>query len=202
MIVFYHPEAQAPPCFQPGAPAYTTGTVLPAILGHRPALPLGRARRRAHVQGLASGPGAPRTWTRPRPPRPPSGAARFAGDGARPAHPVDPGPGRRRRWAPDAGSDGGQRRRSRGRPHAALAPSGASATGQGLERAYAVAAGYNLNRAALQVRVYSDGFARGATVSAVVTYDVVLNDIPFLRWTNLRLTDSHAERVDLYRSYR
>ena len=198
MIVFSHPEAQLT-LLQPGAPAYTTGTVVPAILGHRPALPLAAPDVERIVQGLVSGAG--------RPPNPNPAPAAERGSALLETALVLPilltlglgvvGVGRLTQARMGVSAVAREAARS-----AALAPSGASATGQGLERAYAVAAGYNLNRAALQVRVYSDGFARGATVSAVVTYDVVLNDIPFLRWTNLRLTDTHAERVDLYRSYR
>jgi hypothetical protein len=196
MIVFSHPEAQLT-LSQPGTPAYTTGTVVSAILGHRPALPLGGPDVERIVEGLVSGAG--------RAPSPAPAAAR--GSALLETALVLPvlltlglgvvGVGRLTQARMGVSAVAREAARS-----AALSPGGASATDRGLERAYAVAAGYNLNRAALQVRVDPGGFARGGTVSAVVSYDVTLNDLPFLRWTNLRLTDTHAERVDLYRSYR
>jgi hypothetical protein len=196
MIVFSHPKAQLT-LHQPGAPAYTTATVVPAILGHRPALPLAAPDVERIVEGLASGAG--------RVPSPAPAAER--GSALLETALVLPillslglgviGVGRLTQARMGVSAVAREAARS-----AALAPSERAAIGQGLERAYAVAAGYNLNREALQVRIDPGGLARGATVSAAVTYDVTLNDIPLLRWANLRLTDTHDERVDLYRSYR
>jgi hypothetical protein len=85
---------------------------------------------------------------------------------------------------------------------AVLATSGSAAVSRGLERAYAVAAGYGLRAGALRVAVEPGDFVRGGAVRVDVTYDVTLDDLPFLQWTSLRLSDFHVERIDLYQSRR
>jgi Flp pilus assembly protein TadG len=66
--------------------------------------------------------------------------------------------------------------------------------------ARSVAQGYDLSQDRLTVDVESNGFQRGGTASAEVTYQVPLADLPLLNRLEVAVSSSHSERIDLYRS--
>lgn len=80
----------------------------------------------------------------------------------------------------------------------------ASSEEQGLvdarERGQAVAEGYGLSEERLSLDVTSNGFQRGGTATAEVSYQVPLSDLPLLKMVDVTVTSSHSERIDLYRS--
>jgi len=80
----------------------------------------------------------------------------------------------------------------------------ASSEQAGLADAFAtarsVAQGYDLSQDRLTVDVESNGFQRGGTASAEVTYQVPLADLPLLNRLEVTVSSSHSERIDLYRS--
>ena len=53
---------------------------------------------------------------------------------------------------------------------------------------------------ALSVDLESNGFQRGETVSASVSYDVELGGLPLLDVVDITVSSSHSEQVDPYRS--
>ena len=69
-----------------------------------------------------------------------------------------------------------------------------------LQTARSVAAGYDLSQERLTVNLDSDGFQRGGTASAEITYRVPLADLPLLNRLEVTVSSSHSERIDLYRS--
>ena len=83
---------------------------------------------------------------------------------------------------------------------AAGASSGPEAVARGLDRGRAVAEGYGLSPAALELEVDAEGFGRGGWVQARVRYTVRLSDLPILGWTALRLEGTDRERVERYQS--
>jgi hypothetical protein len=83
---------------------------------------------------------------------------------------------------------------------AAGASSGPEAVARGLDRGRAVAEGYGLSPAALELELDASGFGRGGWVQARVRYTVRLSDLPLLGWTALRLEETDRERVERYQS--
>ncbi len=69
-----------------------------------------------------------------------------------------------------------------------------------VEAARSVADGYGLSPERLTVNVESNGFQRGGTASAEVSYRVPLGDLPLLNRLDLTVSSTHSERIDLYRS--
>ncbi len=63
-----------------------------------------------------------------------------------------------------------------------------------------MAEGYGLSQDGLTVTVESNGFQRGGTATAEVTYRVPLGDLPLLSRVEVTVSSSHSERIDLYRS--
>ena len=80
----------------------------------------------------------------------------------------------------------------------------ASSEDEGLAEAFqtarSVAEGYDLSQERLTVNVESNGFQRGGTASAEITYRVPLADLPLLNRLEVTVSSSHSERIDLYRS--
>ena len=80
----------------------------------------------------------------------------------------------------------------------------ASSEDEGLAEAFqtarSVAEGYDLSQERLTVNVESNGFQRGGTASAVITYRVPLADLPLFNRLEVTVSSSHSERIDLYRS--
>jgi Flp pilus assembly protein TadG len=68
------------------------------------------------------------------------------------------------------------------------------------ERGWAVADGYGLGGEQLTLEVSSNGFARGGSATAKVSYRVPLVDLPLLKMADVTVSSSHSERIDLYRS--
>ena len=66
--------------------------------------------------------------------------------------------------------------------------------------ARSAADGYGLSANGLSVDLQSNGFARGGTVSASVSYDVGLGGLPLLDAVGITVSSSHSEQVDPYRS--
>jgi len=83
-----------------------------------------------------------------------------------------------------------------------LATASSEQTGlsEALQTARSVAQGYDLSQDRLTVDVESNGFQRGGTVNAEVTYQVPLADLPLLNRLEVTVSSSHSERIDLYRS--
>ncbi len=69
-----------------------------------------------------------------------------------------------------------------------------------VEAARSVASGYGLSQERLTVDVESNGFQRGGTAGAEVSYRVPLGDLPLLNRLDLTVSSTHSERIDLYRS--
>ena len=67
-------------------------------------------------------------------------------------------------------------------------------------RALAVAGGQGLTTARLQLTVDPGGFARGGTVRTEASYPVTLGDLPLLGLVEVRVSSSHEERIEQYRS--
>jgi Flp pilus assembly protein TadG len=66
--------------------------------------------------------------------------------------------------------------------------------------ARSAADGYGLSANGLSVDLQSNGFERGGTVSASVSYDVGLGGLPLLGAVDITVSSSHSEQVDPYRS--
>ena len=71
---------------------------------------------------------------------------------------------------------------------------------EALQTARSVADGYGLSQQRLTVEVESNGFQRGGTATARVTYQVGLGDLPLLGRLGVAVSSGHSERIDLYRS--
>lgn len=82
----------------------------------------------------------------------------------------------------------------------ATAPSEQEGIAEALDAARSVAEGYGLSQDGLTVTVESNGFQRGGTATAEVTYRVPLGDLPLLNRVEVTVSSSHSERIDLYRS--
>lgn len=82
----------------------------------------------------------------------------------------------------------------------ATAPSEYQGLAESSERARAVAEGYGLSGDRLSVRTDANGFARGGTAVAEVTYSVPLSGLPLLNLGDVTVSSTHSERIDLYRS--
>ena len=82
----------------------------------------------------------------------------------------------------------------------ATAPSEDVGVSDALGTARSAADGYGLSQARLTVDVNSNGFERGGTATARVTYQVGLGDLPLLGRVGVTVSSSHSERIDLYRS--
>ncbi len=80
----------------------------------------------------------------------------------------------------------------------------ASSEHQGLtdadNAARSAADGYGLAADGLSVDLESNGFERGGTVTATVSYDVGLGGLPLLDSVGVTVTSSHSERIEPYRS--
>ena len=68
------------------------------------------------------------------------------------------------------------------------------------EAARSAADGYGLSADGLSVDLESNGFQRGGTVSASVSYDVGLGGLPLIDAVDITVSSSHSEQVDPYRS--
>jgi Flp pilus assembly protein TadG len=82
----------------------------------------------------------------------------------------------------------------------ATASSEEAGVAEALRTARSVAQGYDLSQDRLTVNVESNGFQRGGTASAEITYRVPLADLPLLNRLEVTVSSSHSERIDLYRS--
>jgi Flp pilus assembly protein TadG len=72
----------------------------------------------------------------------------------------------------------------------------------GHQRAYQVAAGYQLSPDRLQLSVDPAGLARGGTLTVTASYQVPLDDLPAMGLVpgQLTLTARHQEPIDPYKS--
>jgi Flp pilus assembly protein TadG len=82
----------------------------------------------------------------------------------------------------------------------AAAPSEQQGIGDALAAGRSVAEGYGLLGGSLTVNVQSNGFERGGTATAEVTYQVPLTDLPLLNLLDITVSSTHSERIDFYRS--
>ncbi len=82
----------------------------------------------------------------------------------------------------------------------ATAPSEQEGLAAALAAARSVAEGYGLSPQELAVTVEANGFRRGGTAIADVSYRVPLGDLPLLNRLEVTVSSSHSERIDLYRS--
>ena len=82
----------------------------------------------------------------------------------------------------------------------ATAPSEQEGLINAMEAGRSVAEGYGLSGGGLTVDVQSNGFERGGTATAEVTYQVPLTDLPLLNLVDITVSSRHTERIDLYRS--
>ncbi|MDP9180647.1 MAG: pilus assembly protein [Chloroflexota bacterium] len=82
----------------------------------------------------------------------------------------------------------------------ATAPSEEQGLTDANNAARSAADGYGLSANGLSVDLQSNGFARGGTVSASVSYDVGLGGLPLLDAVDITVSSSHSEQVDPYRS--
>lgn len=80
--------------------------------------------------------------------------------------------------------------------------SGDEAIRWGETRVREVAAGYGLDASGLDVRILPGSFRRGGNVTVRITYDVSLSDLPAFGLIpgRARLTATHVEPIDIYRS--
>lgn len=85
---------------------------------------------------------------------------------------------------------------------AVTAPSGDEAIRWGETSGREAAAGYGLDASGLEVTVLPGSFRRGGTVTVRVAYDVSLSHLPAFGLIpgRARLTASHVEPIDIYRS--
>ena len=82
----------------------------------------------------------------------------------------------------------------------ALADTADQAQTQGTQRGYDVGAGYNLSKPALFVFVDPKKFGRCGSVTAQVSYQLNLHDLPMLGWATFTLKSDHTEPVDGFRT--
>jgi len=82
----------------------------------------------------------------------------------------------------------------------ATAPSELEGLTAGHETARSVADGYGMSQERLTVELDANGFDRGGTATAEVTYGVGLGDLPLLGRIEVAVSSSHSERIDVYRS--
>jgi Flp pilus assembly protein TadG len=82
----------------------------------------------------------------------------------------------------------------------ATAPSEEQGLTDADDAARSAADGYGLSVDGLSVDLESNGFERGGTVSASVSYDVGLGGLPLLDAVDIAVSSSHSEQVDPYRS--
>jgi Flp pilus assembly protein TadG len=82
----------------------------------------------------------------------------------------------------------------------ATAPSEQQGLTDARERGQVVAEGYGLAGERLTLDVSSNGFERGGTATAEVSYRVPLGDLPLLKMVDITVSSTHSERIDLYRS--
>ncbi|MDO8616123.1 MAG: TadE/TadG family type IV pilus assembly protein [Dehalococcoidia bacterium] len=68
------------------------------------------------------------------------------------------------------------------------------------DAARSAADGYGLAADGLTVDLQPNGFERGGTVRATVSYDVGLRGLPLLDALDITVSSSHSEQVDPYRS--
>jgi Flp pilus assembly protein TadG len=82
----------------------------------------------------------------------------------------------------------------------ATAPSEEQGLTDANNAARSAADGYGLSSNGLSVDLQSNGFERGGTVSASVSYDVALGGLPLLDAVDITVSSRHSEQVDPYRS--
>jgi Flp pilus assembly protein TadG len=82
----------------------------------------------------------------------------------------------------------------------ATAPSEEQGLTDANNAARSAADGYGLSADGLSVDLESNGFQRGGTVSASVSYDVGLGGLPLLDRVDISVSSSHSEQIDPYRS--
>jgi Flp pilus assembly protein TadG len=82
----------------------------------------------------------------------------------------------------------------------ATAPSEEQGLTDANDAARAAADGYGLSSDGLSVDLQANGFERGGTVSASVSYNVGLGGLPLLDAVDITVSSSHSEQVDPYRS--
>ena len=82
----------------------------------------------------------------------------------------------------------------------ATAPSEAVGLADSMAAGQSVAEGYGLSSDRLTVETTSNGFTRGGTASAVVSYNVSLSGMPLLGALDVVVSSTHTDRIELYRS--
>ena len=82
----------------------------------------------------------------------------------------------------------------------AVAPSLQDGLPAAKARALAVASGQGLTTNRLQLTVDPGAFARGGPVRTEASYPVTLGDLPLLGLVEVRVSSSHEERIEQYRS--
>jgi Flp pilus assembly protein TadG len=82
----------------------------------------------------------------------------------------------------------------------ATAPSEEQGLTDAEDAARAAADGYGLSSDGLSVDLEPNGFERGGTVTATVSYGVGLAGLPVIGGADIRVSSSHSEQVDPYRS--
>ncbi len=82
----------------------------------------------------------------------------------------------------------------------ATAPSEEQGLTDANDAARSAADGYGLPADGLSVDLESNGFQRGGTVSASVSYNVGLGGLALLDAVDITVSSSHSEQVDPYRS--
>jgi Flp pilus assembly protein TadG len=82
----------------------------------------------------------------------------------------------------------------------ATAPSEEQGLTDANDAARSAADGYGLPADGVAVQLESNGFERGGTVTATVSFDVGLGGLPLLDAVDITVSSSHSEQVDPYRS--
>jgi Flp pilus assembly protein TadG len=82
----------------------------------------------------------------------------------------------------------------------ATAPSEQQGIADAYEAAFSAADGYGLAGEDLEVDLDSNGFERGGTVRATVSYDGGLGGLPLVDALSVTVSSSHSEQVEPHRS--
>lgn len=82
----------------------------------------------------------------------------------------------------------------------ATAPSEDQGLTEADDAARSAAGGYGLTGDGLSIDLESNGFERGASVTATVSYDIGLGGLPFFGDLDITVSSSHSENVEPYRS--
>lgn len=82
----------------------------------------------------------------------------------------------------------------------ATAPSEEQGLADADDAARAAANGYGLSGDGLSIDLEPNGFDRGGTVTATVSYSLGLGGLPLIGSADINVSSSHSEQVDPYRS--